>query len=140
MVDTGPYEPSARLLAQAVDALRAGLPGPAQAAAANVLDTLIRTSMSPWKGYRSWLRLHPDDDELSMVQLRYVATMAPVRPALEEFWPHRGDPVPALFNRHATSHAVGDIQYTQANAPVGVLLAVSIVREFHQHYSDHMET
>lgn len=129
-VSDGPYRAQADLLGQAIRAIRAGLPAPAQAMAANVLDTMIRASMSPWMGYKKWLQLHPDDEDFTMGQLRYVVTMAPVRLVLEDFW--EDDPVPAAFNRHATAHAAGEIQYTDANAVVGVLLAVSIVREFHE--------
>lgn len=130
----GPHDAQARLLEQAIGAMRASLPAGAQAIAANVLDTVLRATTSPWSGYKNWLRQHPDDDEFTIGQLRYVATMAPVRPALEEFWPQKGDPIPVLFNRHATSHAAGDIQYNDVNALIGVLLATSIVREFHEQH------
>jgi len=133
-IDEGPHTERARLLEQAVGCIRAGAPGPAQAMAANIIDTAIRATMSPWKGYQKWLSVHPDDTDFTIGQLRYVATMAPVRPAVDSF--HDGDPIPAAFNRHATSHAAGAIQYTDLNALVGVLLAVSITREFHQQHRD----
>ncbi|MEU8022671.1 hypothetical protein AB0B88_10660 [Micromonospora haikouensis] len=138
-VVSGPSEVQAGLLRQAVAAARQGYHAPAQAMAASVIDTVIRESVSPWRGYNDWLRLHPDDDDFTIGQMRYMTTMAPVRPALERFFPEKGDPVPEAFNRHASTHAVGDVQYTRTNALVGVLLAVSIVREFHAEYAEQVE-
>jgi hypothetical protein len=133
-IDHGPCLDHAQLLTQAVAAVRAGVPGPAQALAANIIDTAIRATMSPWQSYKHWLRMQPDDTDFTIGQLRHVATMAPVRPALDNF--HDGDPIPATFNRHATTHAVGAIQYTELNALVAVLLAVSITREFHEQHRE----
>lgn len=133
-IDKGPCQEHARLLLQAVAALRANVAGPAQAMAANVIDTAIRATMSPWQGYKQWLHLQPDDTDFTIGQLRHVATMAPVRPALDNF--REGDPIPAAFNRHATSHAAGAVQYTELNALVGVLLAVSMTREFHEQHQE----
>ncbi|MEH0819271.1 MULTISPECIES: hypothetical protein [unclassified Micromonospora] len=135
----GPNEVQAGLLRQAVAAARQCYHAPAQALAASVIDTVIRESVSPWQGYNEWLRRHPDDDDFTIGQMRYVTTMAPVRPALERFYPEKGDPVPEAFNRHASTHAVGDVQYTRTNALVGVLLAVSIVRELHAEYAEKTE-
>ncbi len=132
VIDQGPCLEHAHLLTQAVAAVRAGVPGPAQALAANVIDTAIRASMSPWQSYKHWLRMQPDDTDFTIGQLRHIATMAPVRPTLNNF--RDGDPIPATFNRHATTHAVGAIQYTKLNALVAVLLAVSITREFHEQH------
>ncbi|WP_406084437.1 hypothetical protein OHA01_08265 [Micromonospora zamorensis] len=131
----GPSAVQAELLRQAVAAARQGCHAPAQALAASVIDTVIRESVSPWRGYNEWLRLHPDDDDFTIGQMRYMTTMAPVRPALERFHPEKGDAVPEAFNRHASTHAVGDVQYTRTNSLVGVLLAVSIVREFQAQYA-----
>jgi transposase InsO family protein len=135
----GGREVQAGLLRQAVAAAQQGYHAPAQALAASVIDTVIRESVSPWQGYREWLRLHPDDDDFTIGQMRYMTTMAPVRPALERFYPEKGDPVPRGV-QPAREHARGGGYAVHAdNALVGVLLAVSIVREFHAEYAEQAE-
>ncbi|WP_281154709.1 hypothetical protein [Streptomyces sp. HYC2] len=37
--------------------------------------------------------------------------------------------MPEGFNRHATAHAAGAVQYTAANAVIALMLAVSVLRE-----------
>ncbi|MEU6025179.1 hypothetical protein [Micromonospora sp. NPDC047134] len=138
-VVSGPSQVQASLLSQAVAAARQGYHAPAQALAASVIDTVIRESVSTWRGYADWLRLHPDDDDFAIGQMRYMTAMAPLRPALKRFFPEKGHPVPEAFNRHASTHAVGEVQYTRTNALVAVLLAVSIVRELHAQYAEQVD-
>jgi hypothetical protein len=127
----GRYVEQVDLLRQAITALERGLDGPAQAAACAVLDTVLRENGR----YKYWREVAATDD-YELVRLRYYATMAPLGPALEQFKREKGDRVPALFNRHATVHAAGAVQYTPRNALVGVMLAVSVVREMHEQYTD----
>ena len=123
----GRYDEQVQLLGQAIAALRSGWDGPAQAAACSVLDTVLKENGS----YNYWRAVAATDD-YELRKLRYYATMAPLGPALEQFKREKGDPVPAVFNRHATTHAAGAIQYTPCNALVGVMLAVSVVRELRE--------
>ncbi|MXG29806.1 hypothetical protein [Streptomyces sp. YIM 132580] len=37
--------------------------------------------------------------------------------------------MPVGFNRHATAHAAGTVQYTASNAMTALMLAVSVLRE-----------
>ncbi|MEV4418164.1 hypothetical protein [Catellatospora sp. NPDC049609] len=120
------------LLVQAVASARLCLFAPAQAIAASVLDTLIRKSMSPGEKYSAWLRKHPADKSWPIGQMRYFTAMTPMSRAFKEFWKSKGDPIPDAFNRHASTHAAGAIQYTEGNALVGVMLAVSVLRELHE--------
>jgi hypothetical protein len=56
--------------------------------------------------------------------------------ALTKFDAPNGDPVPTIFNRHASAHAVGPEQYTEANTVIALALATSLVREAHQQIED----
>ncbi|MEB3371915.1 hypothetical protein [Saccharopolyspora mangrovi] len=40
--------------------------------------------------------------------------------------------IPTFFHRHATAHAIGRIQCTELNALIGLMTAVSAVREAHE--------
>lgn len=126
-VACGRYDEQMQLLGQAITALRSGLDGPAQAAACSVLDTVLKENGS----YNYWRAVAATED-YELRRLRYYATMAPLGPALEQFKREKGDPVPAVFNRHATTHAACAIQYTPCNALVAAMLAVSVVRELHE--------
>jgi hypothetical protein len=59
-----------------------------------------------------------------------------VADALQRFLPHNGDPVPVVYNRHASAHAVGDVQYTEANALVAVMMAVSMLCELQEEHAE----
>jgi len=60
-------------------------------------------------------------------EFRQACALAPIRAAVGNF--HEGDPVPSVFNRHATAHAAGWTQYTPANTLIAVMLGVSLTRE-----------
>ncbi|MFI2764758.1 hypothetical protein ACH5A3_38945 [Streptomyces echinatus] len=127
------------LLEECVRMLEGGMFSGAQALAANVWDTLVRalafanpawlTDKGWWPGYSKISQRVPsvDIDEATIGQFRKAAVFLPFATTLEEF---RGqDPVPDGFNRHATAHAAGAVQYTAANAVIALMLAVSVLRE-----------
>ncbi|MFC8765982.1 hypothetical protein ACFUAG_35470 [Streptomyces sp. NPDC057193] len=111
----------------------------AQALAANVWDTLVRglafatpawlTDKGWWPGYAKFSQSVPtvDTDDATIGQFRRAAVLLPFAKTLEEF--RRQHPVPEAFNRHATAHAAGAVQYTAANAVIALMLAVSVLRE-----------
>ncbi|MEU9313471.1 hypothetical protein [Streptomyces sp. NPDC048256] len=127
------------LLEQCVQMVERGMSSGAQALAANVWDTLIRalafanpawlTDKGWWPGYTKIKQSVPtvDDDDATISQLRRAAVFLPFAKTLEEF--RRQHPVPDRFNRHATAHAAGAVQYTAANAMIALMLAVSVLRE-----------
>lgn len=54
----------------------------------------------------------------------------PIPNALQEWWKHKGDPVPTRFNRHATAHAADEaVQHSRVNAAVAIMLVSSLLRE-----------
>ena len=79
-----------------------------------------------WKGLQERLSDLARNNCIPLKLLRETLTLVAVRPAIEEDYP----PAPPLarFNRHTTAHRFSAAQYTTANALVGLLLAVSLVR------------
>ncbi|MDG9695402.1 hypothetical protein QC281_35640 [Streptomyces sp. DH17] len=128
------------LLEECVRMAEHGMFSGAQALAANVWDTLVRglafanpawlTDKGWWPGYAKIGRSVPTvdvDDDATIGQFRKAAVFLPFAKTLEEFW--RQHPVPEGFNRHATAHAAGALQYTAANAVIAIMIAVSVLRE-----------
>ncbi|MFI1928412.1 hypothetical protein [Streptomyces sp. NPDC020377] len=133
------FDAQRALLEECVQMTERGMSSGAQALAANVWDTLIRalafanpawlTDKGWWPGYAKIKQSVPtvDDDDATISQLRKAAVFLPFAKTLEEF--RRQHPVPDSFNRHATAHAAGTVQYTAANAVIALMLAVSVLRE-----------
>ncbi|MEU5263940.1 hypothetical protein [Amycolatopsis sp. NPDC021455] len=138
--------PSVRVAREAIRALRLDLPSPAQAAATNLIDELLRTAFTIVYGGR-----HSQAKTLSRVQslserahsaglsflaslgiLRELATMMPLLHAMTPWWPESGAPAPTTFSRHVTSHFItAPGQVTPTNALVAVLTAVSLLSQEH---------
>lgn len=131
---------------QTITALRGGLTGPAQSAAANLIDTLVRRWCEPAGGRYRYdratqqivalgLRSTPITftELLSKVTLlREATTLLPVPMAFTQWRPDAGDPVPEIFSRHATAHALHSAdQVTPTNALIAVMLAVSLLCQEH---------
>ncbi|KAB2344836.1 hypothetical protein [Actinomadura rudentiformis] len=127
-----------------IDSLRADLCAPAQALATNVIDTTLRWLIArrapivttppdrlKYKAFQKDLITTLDDNTIGWI--RSGCVLAPIRRALEEFWPPTptdpGTPVPSYYTRHATAHAAGLTQYTPGGAVVAVMLMVSLLRE-----------
>ncbi|MFF8313213.1 hypothetical protein [Streptomyces lydicus] len=128
------------LLEECVRMIEGGLFSGAQALAANVWDTFVRglafanpawlTDKGWWPGYAKIKQSVPTvdvHDDATIGQFRRAAVFLPFAQTLEEF--RRQHPVPEGFNRHATAHAAGAVQYTAANALIALMLAVSVLRE-----------
>jgi hypothetical protein len=119
------------LLTSAVETARAGYYPATQALAANVLDTVLRIAcpLGRWQGYR---RLREAILELrntgSLWHLRTGLALAPVLLATEVY-DGASNVVPSTYNRHATAHAAGGVQYSAANAIVALMAATSALRE-----------
>ncbi|MDN3263309.1 hypothetical protein QWJ26_26565 [Streptomyces sp. CSDS2] len=114
-----------------VSALRAGHANPAQALAANLLDSLMHAHFE--KGDRVKLTSNKKGKakfDLNDYGVRVSLTFAPVWYAYEEFWVHKGDPIPRMFARHASAHGVSRAQYSRINAVYGLMLAVSVMKFF----------
>jgi hypothetical protein len=112
----------------------------AQALAASVFDTILRRNIKPEQlsGYYFKAKREIEDhhENASLTKLRWGVVHLPVLIALKVFNGPKGEPVPTIFNRHASAHAVGPEQYTEANAVIALALATSLVREAHQEIED----
>jgi hypothetical protein len=116
-------------LRDACDALGARLSRPAQTTAGSVITTALQhiVGYKVMKARRELERhsLH----EMPVVLIRWAVTAYALRCALDTYQPENGDPIPTRFNRHATAHSLGGVQFTDANAIAGVMLATSLMRE-----------
>ncbi|WP_432101333.1 hypothetical protein [Streptomyces sp. WAC 04229] len=127
------------LLAECVRMTEHGTFNGVQALAANVWDTLFRglafgnpawLTDKGWWSYKKIQQRIPTfdvDKDGTIGQFRKAAVFLPFPKALTEF--RHPQPVPDEFNRHATAHATGAIQYTAANATTALMLASSVLRE-----------
>lgn len=124
------------LLREAADIGREGKFAAAQALAAAVFDTVLRHTIVPEKinGYYKRVKTEILDrhENASIAELRWGLAHIPAVIALKMFDQSKGDAVPDYFNRHASAHAAGRVQYTSANAIVALALATSLLREAHQ--------
>jgi hypothetical protein len=135
---TGPFAQQATFLGEAITAFNHGLHAAAQALAASVMDTLLRRAVHEpvRRGYYN--KVKDTVDSITFPELAWAVTHWPVLTALATF--NGEDAVPPMFNRHATAHAVNDIQYTTTNALVAVMLATSVLREAHQVHTNSTTT
>jgi len=119
---------------EAAAAFRDGHARAAQALATVVLDATLRllyiTPAFSYRGVRT--RLVGVWEDASLQDMRPALVLAAIPGALKEFWPDRGDSVPARFNRHASAHTVHAEQYTRTNALVAIMTITSLLREAHE--------
>jgi hypothetical protein len=124
------------LLKEALQVAATGQLRAAQALAASVLDTTLRHTFQPLRLTGFYKRVKDEisqrHENASMAELRWGLAHIPVVVVLAMFDPSQGDPVPSNFNRHASAHAAGLVQYTPANAVVALALATSLLREAQQ--------
>lgn len=123
----------------------------AQALAANVYDTLhrglwralpqLQSAKGGWDGYaqvqsrlpvielekKEWPIIDGEVKDLTLMEFRLACVMTPLKAVYTRF--RDEDPVPMMFNRHATAHAAGRTQYTPVNALLALMLGVSLIRE-----------
>lgn len=128
------------ILGEALDTADVGKLCAAQALAGAIFDTILRRTIKPQRitGYYKRVKDEITDrhDNADMSELRWGVVHVPAILALDMFFEPNGDPIPTIFNRHATAHAVGRIQYRPANAMIALALATSLVREAHQEIAD----
>jgi hypothetical protein len=128
----------AEVALQSIQALRANLPAPAQSAAANLTDQLLRRLFTPIDGRYVYKKTSGRVADLSsyvaafslsfLAILRELATLMPVPKALAEWWPDQGMELPEAFSRHATAHAIAEpAQVNTINALTAIMLAVSLL-------------
>lgn len=130
-VDHPSLQDSRNFAFDCVDALRDGHSNPAQALAANLLDSLMHTHFK--KHDRVKLTSNKKGGakfDLNDYQIRVALTFAPVWYAHAEYWPKNGDPIPRVFGRHPSAHGVSRTQYSRINAVYGLMLVTSVLKFF----------
>jgi hypothetical protein len=129
-------------LCEALDGADDGRLASAQALAASIFDTALRKTL-PQRSGRYYTKVKAEianrHENASIVEMRWGFVHVPAVVVLDELWEYKGDPIPTRFNRHASAHAVGRVQYTPANAVIALALATSLVREAHQEIVDATE-
>lgn len=116
---------------QCVRALRDGHNGPAQALAANLLDTVLTKYFE--HDYRkkitdNWFRQNGTRFDFDDYGFRAALTLAPVWCAHAHFFANNGDPIPSTFGRHPSAHAVSRAQYNRINAVIGLMVVTSVIK------------
>ena len=125
------------LLREALEVAQNGHLAAAQALGASIFDTTLRHTFKPTKlaGYYKAVKDAIEDhhETAPLTNMRWGIVHAPAVLVLDMFLP--GNPVPADFNRHASVHAAGAVQYHPANALIALMLATSLLREAHEELS-----
>jgi hypothetical protein len=114
-----------------VSALRDGHSNPAQALAANLLDSLLRAHLDEkrFDKITNNKKGGPRID-ISDFDIRFAFTFVPVWYAHAQYWPRKGDPIPQVFVRHASVHGVSRVQYSRVNAVHALMLVTSVLKFF----------
>ncbi|KGN39601.1 hypothetical protein [Knoellia subterranea] len=125
------YEVSA--VRQAITVIRSGHFDAGQALAATVMDSLMwRWGDKNKDDYKVVTRKQrprrgqtPRDID-DLVPWIYMV-MAPVYIAHSTFHPAGGDPIPRVFNRHASLHRISYRQYSKRNCAIALMMATSLL-------------
>jgi len=120
-----------RMTIKAVDALRDGHVEAAQALAANVIDTALRTELHQDFKKATWLNKAKKGYQKPNVE-QWAALAAwvfrPVWAAYREYYSKANlNGAPRMFYRHASAHGVSRTVCNRPNAVTAVMLAVSVV-------------
>lgn len=117
---------------QGVACFTDGHHGPTQAWAATILTTVLQGTLQYASLAEARRKMSMNWEEQSLRRLRLALVAMSVRHALAEFWPHKGDPVPARFNRHASALWLSPEQFTRLNALISLMTVTSLIRELEQ--------
>lgn len=121
---------------ETVATLRHGHDRPAQAFTGSILTGLLQGPMQYSRLSDARDAFDANWEEESVSVIRFVLITSTIPSALANFYPHRGDPVPARYNRHALAHVPDPTQLTETNALVGLMLVVALLRELQQLHDD----
>ena len=121
---------------ETVGTLRSGHDRPAQGFTASILTGLLQGPLQYSKLSDARDDFDANWEEESVAVIRFVLITSTIPSALATFYPHRGDPVPSRYNRHALAHVPDPTQLTETNALVGLMLVVALLRELQQLHDD----
>jgi hypothetical protein len=121
---------SREIAIEAVECYREGKVRGAQALATNLFSTLIHANLEQESFAQARAAFTKDDPmHVNIGRFRLVAILRTAGRAIDVYRGKPNEPVPTVFNRHASTHKVGDTQYTPINALTSLLLVVSLLRE-----------
>jgi hypothetical protein len=125
--DLAPRVPQAL---EAVGALLAGFPQPAQALAVAVSESLLTEHIANGRSYKALATdVAVDTDELTIVEVRSTFALLPVHRFYTPWWPHSGVPAPGELSRHVTVHHARADHLTPENALIAIMLLSSVLRD-----------
>ena len=115
----------------AVAAMRAGLDGPAQSHASNIIDSIVLGLHGKNGREHAKNRAQDDFDDLPLQLAAENLSLRPLFRAFTTWYPNTGIDAPDYFARHATSHAVGHAGvFAPISALVAVMLATSLTVQY----------
>ncbi|SHG92382.1 hypothetical protein SAMN05444351_3668 [Geodermatophilus nigrescens] len=123
------YEGKVLLARQALNALKAGHPQPAQALAVVVTESAVARAIHPtYDRVKNKVRL-ADLEDVHIYELRLRAALAPLHRFYTE-WTEGKTPgdMPKALSRHVTVHSAAPEHFTEANAVLAVLTASTVLR------------
>lgn len=120
---------------EAINAFSAGLYGPAQSHAANIIDSILGRLNHMIGSSRESLLENARRDfntySILVPTLVLYLTLRPINLTYVRWHPESHQPPPAHFARHPTVHALGHPGlFTQDHALVALMLATSLTRQF----------
>lgn len=119
---------------RAIDAIEAGHHESAQALAANLLDTILRTHLAEDRVVLVPSKKVKTPEGYNELALREWLALAPIWAAHQSYFPSNGEPIPRTFNRHATAHGVSTRQFSKRNAIQVLMLVCSLLRYIDARY------
>lgn len=122
------------LARRALEAFQDGHAETAQSLAVEVANGLITAIIEEYRPGASTYPVARElaaqfDLEVSLANLRWLATLAPVNAFYRKWDGRRRDPVPAALNRHVHGHRPRLCHYRKDNALLAVMLMTSLLRE-----------
>lgn len=126
----------AGFLQEAIACVRSGHWWPAQALAANLLDSMLHAHLDAalkkvvtdqMKGAGKQKQPRVSDDLLDELSLDHALVAIPIWRSYVRYFPSEGDPVPQAFARHASAHGVSRRQYSKRNTIIAIMLAASML-------------
>jgi hypothetical protein len=129
-VTDGDLAETVNAVSEAVGSYRDGRVLAAQALATCLFTTLIHVNLEHETFGKARAAFTEDDPmHVSIGRFRLVAILRSAGRAIEKYRGNPGEAVPTIFNRHASTHRVGAIQYTRVNSLTSLMLVASLLRE-----------
>lgn len=113
---------------KAVEALEQGHAEASQSLLSGIADKLVVGHLTQLKHHLVPGPKNTTPAAYEELHLRQYIALAPIWQAFQSYRPADGDPVPFVFNRHASVHSVGTRQYSRRNAVQGLMLVCGILR------------